>query len=357
MKHLTVAAWPIRAKFPALKVQPLDKITATCAIVMLAAIAAAPVFEQVAEPERSIAETRAPAGASEPMTITAGKETIVSGYVSQPFYLRADLKLDRPDGTDITLKKLGWDGDALSPPIDGGGRVVTWTGPFGAMVDFLHNKAVARLGVGAHGRKKANGLIDEVETTGLLRGHPAPARLKLTDLFERLEFTHGHNVLLYNGLVRLGGLGWRGIRPYAGIGAGIAVPHVEVIFTGEKEKPWTNEYQFAGPAAQAFAGLEFRTGRVSYFLEYKLSWASISAAITGGHSVSWKQTALAVYLPKWMAEALVGLWELPGDLWRQNTRWRTGEQPKDGRFGTTLTANQIAAGVGYVWPRTTAAAK
>ena len=150
------------------------------------------------------------------------------------------------------------------------------------MVDFLHNKAVARLGVGAHGRKKANGLIDEVETTGLLQGHPAPARLKLTDLFERLEFTHGHNVLLYNGLMRLGGLGWRGIRPYAGIGAGIAVPHVEVIFTGEKEKPWTNEYQFAGPAAQAVAGLEFRTGRVSYFLEYKLSWASISAAITGG---------------------------------------------------------------------------
>src|SRR6478672_10471682 len=103
MKHLIVAAWPIRASVPAFKAPPLDKLAATCAIVMLAAIAATPIFEQVVESERAGAQTRAPAGATEPTAMTAGKETIVSGYVSQPFYLRADLKLDRPDGTDMTL--------------------------------------------------------------------------------------------------------------------------------------------------------------------------------------------------------------------------------------------------------------
>lgn len=358
MKMLTAAAWPMpRLRWSPAALRPraglVEKASAAVAILMLAATAAGPVLEQVAEPERTAQDAPIPAVGADPAAMSAGKETIVHAYVSQPFYLRSDLHLTRPNGTDMILKKLGWDGDALSPPIDGGARVVTWTGPFGTMVDFLHNKAVARLGVGAHGRKKPNGIIDEIATTGLLRGHAAPDKLKLTDMFERLEFTHGHNVLLYNGLMRLAGLSWGGARPYVGIGGGIAMPHVEVIFTGEKDKPWTSEYQLGGPAAQAIAGLEFRTGRVSYFVEYKLSWAWLTGAITGDHSLSWKNTPLATYLPKWMAEALVGFWELPGDMLRQNKRWRTGEEPKEGRFSTTLTANQLAAGVGYVWPRAT----
>lgn len=255
----------------------------------------------------------------------ADRETVVSFYISQPFYNRSDVAMQRSDGTDIKLKQMGWDGDALMPPIDGGVRSMHWYGSTGFMIDFLHNKAVSRLGKGAHGRKIKNGIIEEVETQGTLKGQPAPDKLKLTDMFDRFEFTHGHNVLLLNGIVRFAGLSPR-IRPYAGVGAGFALPHVEVWFKGESKENRTNEYQFAGSAAQAFAGLELRVGRMSYFIEYKLSWASIAGALTGEES--------------WMN------FNMPGDLLRQFMRWWRGEKPVYGNFSTTLTAHQVAGGIG-----------
>ena len=254
------------------------------------------------------------------------RETVVSFYISQPFYDRSDVDMTRSDGTDIKFKQMGWDGDALMPPIDGGVRSMHWYGSAGFMIDFLHNKAVSRLGKGAHGRKIKNPVIEEVETQGTLKGQPAPARLKLTDVFNRFEFTHGHNVLLFNGIVRFAGLSPR-LRPYAGLGAGFAVPHVEVWFQDEKLENRTNEYQYAGHAAQAFAGIELRVGRMSYYLEYKLSWASIAGALTGEES--WKN------------------FNLPGDLVRQAMRWWRGEKPVYGNFSTTLKAHQIAGGVGF----------
>jgi len=261
---------------------------------------------------------------------TTGRDIAISGYVSQPFYHRSALHLTRPDGTDVTLQGLGWDGDAWRFPIDGGVRTVHGTGTFGYMIDFLHNKAVARLGRGAHGRRLSNPVIDEVTASGTIKGQTAPARLKLTDVFERLEFTHGHNVLMFNPLLRLGEL-MPGVRPYVGVGAGVAVPHVEVWFPGDRRDQRTNEYQFAGPAAQAVAGIEIRRGRVSYFVEYKFSVAWISGALTGDES--------------WLNS------NMPGDLWRQLSRWWRGEAPAYGRLSTTLAAHQIAGGVGYVWRR------
>jgi hypothetical protein len=275
-------------------------------------------------PVRSEAATADPATAAS----TPGREILISGYISQPLYRRSDVHMTRPDGTDVRLKALGWDGDALMFPIDGGIRSVEWWGSAGLMVDFLHNKAVARLGKGAHGRKIKNGIIEDVETEGTLAGKPAPSPVKLTDVFERLEFTHGHNVLLFTGLVRPPAFTPR-IRPSFGLGAGFALPHVEVWFPGGARDDRTSEYQYAGPAAQAVAGIEIRTGRMSYFLEYKLSWAHIAAALTGDES--------------W-ADFL-----LPGDLLRQFGRWWRGEEPRLGRIETTLFAQQAAFGAGYWW--------
>ena len=286
---------------------------------------------------------------SEPQTLRSewnGKETVAAGYAGAPFYHRSDLSLQRPDGTDLTLKRLGWDGDALYFPIDGGVRVIRWSGLLGWMVDFMHNKAIARLGKGAHGRKIRNGVVDHVETLGTLKGKPAPSPLRLTDLFNRLEFTHGHNTLLLTGLVRLMPLTSR-IRPYVGIGAGAAVPHVEVGFTGHRQ--WTNQYQYAGPAFQLLAGLELRRGRGSFFIEYKFIWASISAALTNGHSWSLKKLKLT-WLPRWLIEPFSGLSELPGDLWNQFARWSKGDMPADGNIRTQLSAHTVVIGGGYAWP-------
>jgi len=275
-------------------------------------------------------------------------ETVVSAYGGAPVYHRSDLHLERPDGTDMTFKRLGWDGDSFYFPIDGGARVIRWSGTFGAMIDFLHNKAITRLGKGAHGRKIKNGVVEDVETIGTLKGKPAPSPLHLTDLLERLEFTHGHNVLIPTALVRLAPLS-PAIRPYLGIGFGVAVPHVEVRFAGESHDRWTSEYQYAGPAFQFLAGIELRIGRGSYFLEYKFIWSAIDAALTGGNSWSLKDLH-SDWLPRWLIEPLAGLTEMPGDLWRQFSRWRTGAAPAEGSLETQLVLHELVIGGGYVWP-------
>lgn len=255
---------------------------------------------------------------------TGGGETLLAFYAGHPWYHRSDVLLRRPDGTDLTLKDMGWDGDAFYPPIDGGVRAVRWNGAFGGMIDFLHNKAIARLGKGSHGRTISNPVIETVETTGTIKGQPAPEKLLLTDYFTRLEFTHGHNTLMLVGLFRFGGLS-QFVKPYAGFGAGIALPHTEVRFKDEKQR--TSEYQYGGPAVQALAGLELRTGKASYFLEYKFTAAWIDAQITGDSS--------------WLN------WDMAGDLYRQIRRWWLMEEPKHGRMSTVLVSHQVFIGGGY----------
>ncbi len=264
--------------------------------------------------------------------VPAPNERFFAFYISQPFYDRSDVHFVRSDETDVVFKQMGWDGDALMPPIDGGVRVVKWRQNFGFMIDFLHNKAVSRLGKGAHGREISNPVIETVEATGRIAGAPAPPKVKLTDFFERFEFTHGHNVLIATPLVRFAEI-VKGVRPYAGIGAGVALPHVEVWYPGQDRDGRTNEYQFAGPAGQFVAGLEYRRGGASYFVEYKYSFAWIRGTLTGDQS--WKN------------------FNLPGDLLRQFRRWWTGEGTVSGHFETTLSAHQTAVGGGFWWPRPT----
>ncbi len=259
---------------------------------------------------------------------TPGREILIAGYAGGPLYHRSDVHLTRPGGTDLTLKQMGWDGDMLYFPIDGGIRSVEWWGSLGFMVDFLHNKAVPRLGKGAHGRKLSNPVVETVDAEGIIDGKPAPSRILLTDVIERFEFTHGHNTLIFTGLVRPFAITPK-VRPYFGAGFGFAIPHVEVWFPGGAKDDRTNEYQYAGPAAQGLAGIELRKGNWSYFLEYKLMWASIEGALTGDES----------FLN----------FMLPGDLARQFLRWWNGEEPRLGRFETTLTAHTVVGGAGYWW--------
>ena len=335
---MTSATWHNGAadtKAPSARSVSIDQLLSLLAALLAAAVMAAPWIAAAALPDDGGDET---AAASAPAALRpagpVSRETYIAGYIGQPFYYRSNVHLTRPDGTDVTLKGLGWDGDALYFPIDGGLRSVQWAGVTGAtgyMVDFLHNKAVARLGKGAHGRKLSNGVVDEIEMSGQLKGAPAPAgKTKLTDVFERLEFTHGHNVLMFVPMLRLGAI-MPGVRPYFGIGGGLALPHVEVWFPGDANSQRTNEYQLAGPSAQALAGLEIRTGKVSYFIEYKFSYAGLSTALTGGQS--WKN------------------FNMLGDLVNQATRWWSGETPKFGTLSTQLVAHQICAGVGYWWQR------
>lgn len=304
------------------RLSPLAAAGLLAAMTLASALNAAPGREDAEDGKmhgRAILSTPAQGG-------HADRETLIAGYLAQPFYHRSDVHLARPDGTDLMARGLGWDGDALKFPLDGGVRAVTGPHTFGFMIDFLHNKAVSRLGRGAHGRRIPNAVIDEVGLEGTIKGDPAPTRAKLTDIFTRLEFTHGHNVLLFTPIIRLGPITPR-IRPYVGLGAGFALPHVEVWFPGEENSRRTNEYQFAGPAAQLLAGLEIRTGNMSYFVEYKFTWAQILAALS--ERQSWRN------------------FDMPGDLLHQLRRWWRGETERLGRIRTTLAAHQIVGGAGY----------
>ena len=86
--------------------------------------------------------------------------------------------------------------------------------------------------------------------------------------------------------------------PYLGLGGGIAIPHVEVklkAFPGQD----TWEYQFAGGAAQALGGLEYRLDDAwSLFAEGKVSYSHLATELEGGGT-------LKTYL--WSPQLVLGL--------------------------------------------------
>ena len=259
-----------------------------------------------------------------------GRERVFAGYVGLPAHDRSDARLVRPDGTDLTLKNLRWDAEPFNFPLYAGVRYTAWRGAFGGMIDFLHDKAIARTGKGAHGRKVTGerAIVDTVDLIGTLKGSPAPAAAKLTDILERLEFSHGHNMLLPTALVRFPAFSPR-LRPYAGIGAGAALPHVEVWPAGEGEDAKTNEYQAAGPAFQIVFGLEFSGPKGPIFLEYKYTYARLATSLTGGKTPSWCNCDIVT------------------DFARHIANWWTGIEPKYGAFSTNLATHQLVAGAGY----------
>lgn len=280
--------------------------------------------------------TRSESGSGGVVAVPGGSGTdtrgdaLFGGYVGIPWHHRSDIHMTRPDGTDVTLKKLRWDGEPFNFPLYAGVRGVRWSGPFGGMIDFLHDKAIARTGKGAHGRKVTGerAIPDVVEAEGLLKGQPVTSPIKLTDVLERLEFSHGHNLLLPTALLRFGGIATRW-RPYVGLGAGVALPHVEVWPKGEGEEPKTNEYQAAGPAMQVVAGIELQGARGSYFVEYKFTYASLSTALTGGKTPSWCNC------------------DIVSDFARHIMNWWSGTEPRYGHLDTTIAAHQIVGGAGY----------
>jgi hypothetical protein len=167
-----------------------------------------------------------------------------------------------------------WDGEPFKDPIYYGFRGYLWprNARTGVMVDFTHIKAMARL-------------QNVVDQSGTREGEPVAAREQLSATFRRLEFTHGYNFLTLN-LLRRAGSKERHLIPYVGAGAGIALPHVEVLRQGRDRSERTSEYQVTFPAVQVLAGIEWRVMQhFSLFAEYKLSCAMIRGKLKTGGTV------------------------------------------------------------------------
>lgn len=248
--------------------------------------------------------------AVQPPTVAGARREIVLGAYSGVSYTHpSEVRIVNPGRTDMTVKDFGWIGQPFKSPIYYGLRVQRWGAGsiFGTMIDFTHDKAIARRG-------------DEASFTGTRNGAAVAPKAKISDVFSHLEFSHGHNILTFNGLVRLLPIAGM-LRPYLGVGAGITLPHTEVGLRDENTR--TYEYQFAGFAGQALAGVEINLGRTSVFFEYKFTFAPYDVPLS--------------HEPRG--------WILFTDLWRQFRAWRSGEAPPGGRLTTDLATHHGVAGL------------
>jgi lipid A oxidase len=182
----------------------------------------------------------------------AFSETQLSVFGGANWNLGSTVRLDAPGKNDE--RSVDWEGASFSMPPYWGVRGTHWLGRnWGLAVEFSHSKAIADIDF-------AN-----------------------DPTYDRLEFTDGNNLLLFEVLYRFGPTMNGTLVPYVGAGAGVTVPHVEVTLDGGTK---TYEYQFAGPAAQILAGLEYRlNGSWSLFSEFKLGYSHITADLKGGGQI------------------------------------------------------------------------
>mgnify|MGYP001300200451 CR=1 FL=1 len=293
----------------------LERTAAVCAGALMIVAAAMPGDrEEVGNAVRAAAGT--------PLTAISapGRETAFGAYLGAPYHYPSDYKLQQAGRHDATIKKVEWYTQPFDNPLYYGARIQRWfaNGRTGSMIDFVHSKAYAPL-------------TEDAKFEGMIDGKPVPETAKIGDFFKRLEFTHGHNMLTLNGLVRFAGFSAR-LLPYAGLGAGVSLPHSEMHLATDPAR--TYEYQYTGPTAQALFGLEFRTRTGSVFLEYKFTIADYRAPVTH------RDGSL-----------------LPIDLWNQVSRWWSGAEPPGGWGETRLTSHQVVGGflVRFVPAGTTAA--
>jgi lipid A oxidase len=180
----------------------------------------------------------------------------------------SDVTLVQPNGTNLTLYDVPWDGKSFASPPYWGARGIYWldsSPAWGVMIDYNHAKIYSDLGATV----KVKGTRDNVALSGTDR---------VSNTFDILEFTDGLNQIYLGGTYR-----WQHERwtPYVGFGVGLSVPHVEVRRTGSSVK--TFEYQVTGVAVEGLVGVEYRiTPRVSAFGDYKLSFSSNDADLDGG---------------------------------------------------------------------------
>ncbi len=193
-------------------------------------------------------------------------EMQVGFYMGQSIAPRSDVRIQGPDDTDLTLKKVKWRSDSFKPSPYYGGRGIDWNSrmpAFGAMVDYTHAKATADRG-------------QTLTQKGKFEGKELPDIEKFGVTLRKLEFTHGLNFLTINGVYRASSL-HRRIIPYVGLGLGFTIPYVHARFTGKPKSEQVLEAQMSGVAYQVLGGIEwriFKSDRRSLFTEYKLTYTT-----------------------------------------------------------------------------------
>ena len=203
-------------------------------------------------------------------TIAAAALAAVLGVLADPRSSQAETQISVYGGANTNLSSPGtlvkggfsetrdfdWEGKSFQMPPYWGATITHWwnRGPsWGLALDFTHAKAYADLDFA-------------------------------TDpTYSHLEFTDGNNLLMLNLMYRFNPVLDGKLTPFVGIGAGIAIPHVEVKLKQPANSPDTWEYQFAGGAGQVLAGLEYNLNESwSVFAAGKLSYSHLATDLEGG---------------------------------------------------------------------------
>ncbi len=188
-------------------------------------------------------------------TISKAGSWDVGVYGGVGVTLDSDVTYTAPGGGTSTSTDVEWDGDSFGPAPYWGARITYWpeTMPrWGFMLDYTHAKMIA---------DNNSGGANPVGTN-----------------YNQLEFTDGLNLITANVLYKYDE--WARIKPYAGAGIGLSIPHVEVERIGGNND--TREYQVTGVAVQALLGAEVDLGNnFALFGEYKFSYAQIDADLAG----------------------------------------------------------------------------
>ncbi|MEQ8822943.1 MAG: hypothetical protein RIC14_01065 [Filomicrobium sp.] len=286
----------------------IDCVVRSAAVLALGLWMAAAQQDPIEQDQDVLARQHSAANSSAPPT----KEMMAAFYAGAPYTYPSKVTLKKDGVHDLTIDGVEWLGEPFEDPIYYGVRVVNWFegGRTAGMLDFTHSKTIGDLET-------------EVDFQGRLHGEPAPGKAKLGEVFRRLEASHGHNMLTLNGLMRLFDFHPR-LSLYGGLGAGINLPHSEIqMLKGGGGR--TYEYLYTGPAAQVLIGLEFRVPRMSYFLEYKFTFAHYDVPLSE------------------LDGTKIGLF---ADLYRQAARWWSGEPPPGGILSKQLVSHQVIGGLG-----------
>lgn len=182
-------------------------------------------------------------------------EATISLYGGANFSPHSRVKTFDSTGAITSSNSVGWDGISFESPPYWGVRATYWfenSPSLGIALDYTHSK---------------------------VKASPLPAN------FSTLEFTDGINFFTANLMYRMD-LKERGISdrftPYAGIGLGLTVPHVEVD-GAVVNNVRTYEYQVTGVAAQALVGVDYKmTDNWSIFGELKSTYGQVDADLTSG---------------------------------------------------------------------------
>jgi lipid A oxidase len=189
----------------------------------------------------------------------------------------SDLDLHQTGGTDLTFHDVSFEGRDFEIPPYYGGRALWFPSDeshWGFGAEFIHMKMYAETGDSAH-------------VTGRRNGAPVNGTERIGDTIESFSLSHGLNYALgdvvYRWMPGQRGEDFLGhLTPYAGLGFGAAIPHVESKVNGSFDE----EFQVHGPGLQALAGMNVMLSRHwGLMFEYKFTYANLDSLDVPGGSI------------------------------------------------------------------------